>query len=82
MMEDVVARLKEFIEEEARSCSMDSDSSKSLTLGKAQANLAMLSLNRDFGCITPLYVYRMLGGSVNIEKIEQVMSNIKMYDAK
>ena len=36
----------------------------------------------DFGCITPLYVYRMLGGSVSIEKIEQVMSNIKMYDAK
>ena len=58
MMEDVVARLKEFIENEARSCSM------------------------DFGCITPLYVYRMLGGSVSIEKIEQVMSNIKMYDVK
>ena len=51
-------RLREFIENETRSCSM------------------------DFGCITPLYVYRMLGGSVNIEKIEQVMSNIKMYDVK
>jgi hypothetical protein len=36
----------------------------------------------DFGGITPLYVYRMLGGAVDIEKIEQVMSNIKMYDAK
>ena len=36
----------------------------------------------DFGGITPLYVYRMLGGSVNIEKIEQVMSNINMYDVK
>ena len=36
----------------------------------------------DFGCITPLYVYRMLGGSVSIEKIEQVMSNINMYDVK
>lgn len=58
MMEDVSARLQEFIENEARSCSM------------------------DFGCITPLYVYRMLGGSVSIEKIEQVMSNIKMYDVK
>ena len=51
-------RLREFIENETRSCSM------------------------DFGCITPLYVYRMLGGTVNIEKIEQVMSNIKMYDVK
>ena len=57
-------------------------SSKSLTLGKAQANLAMLSLNRDFGCITPLYVYRMLGDEVSLEKIEQVMYIIKMYDAK
>lgn len=51
-------RLREFIENETRSCSM------------------------DFGCITPLYVYRMLGGTVNIEKIEQVMSNIKMDDVK
>ena len=58
MMEDVIYRLKEFIEEEARSCSM------------------------DFGGITPLYVYRMLGGAVDIGKIEQVMSNIRMYDAK
>ena len=58
MKEDVVCRLKAFIEDEARSCSM------------------------DFGCITPLYVYRMWGGAVSLEKIEQVMSNIKIYDVK
>ena len=58
MMEDVINRLKTFIEEETRSCSM------------------------DFGCITPLYVYRILGGAVSLEKIEQVMSNINMYDVK
>ena len=57
-MDDIVLRIRDLIENEARSCSM------------------------DFGCITPLYVYRMLGGSVSIEKIEQVMSNIKMYDIK
>ena len=57
-MDDIVLRIRDLIENEARSCSM------------------------DFGCITPLYVYRMLGGSVNIEKIVQVMSNIKMYDVK
>ena len=51
-------RLREFIENETRSCSM------------------------DFGCITPLYVYRMLGGAVSLEKIEQVMSNVNMYDVK
>ena len=57
-MDDIVLRIRDLIENEARSCSM------------------------DFGCITPLYVYRMLGGTVSIEKIEQVMSNIKMFDVK
>ena len=57
-MDDIVLRIRDLIENEARSCSM------------------------DFGGITPLYVYRMLGGAVDIEKIEQVMSNINMYDVK
>ena len=57
-MDDIVLRIRDLIENEARSCSM------------------------DFGCITPLYVYRMLGGKVSLEKIEQVMSNIKMDDVK
>ena len=57
-MDDIVLRIRDLIENETRSCSM------------------------DFGCITPIYVYRMLGGSVSIGKIEQVMSNINMYDVK
>ena len=57
-MDDVVLRIRDLIENETRSCSM------------------------DFGGITPLYVYRMLGGAVSLEKIEQVMSNINMYDVK
>ena len=57
-MDDIVLRIRDLIESEARSCSM------------------------DFGCITPLYVYRMLGGEVSLEKIKQVMSNINMYDVK
>lgn len=36
-MESIIDRLKEFMENEARLCSM------------------------DFGCVTPEYVYRMLG---------------------
>lgn len=44
--------LKEFIENEAKSCSM------------------------DFGCITPLYVYRMWGGVVAIEDIEAGLQQI------
>ena len=50
-MDDIVLRIRNLIENETRSCSM------------------------DFGCITPLYVYRMLGGAVSLEKIEQVMSH-------
>jgi hypothetical protein len=38
-------RIEQFLENEARSCSM------------------------DFGCVTPLYVYRMWGGTVAIEDI-------------
>ncbi len=54
----LIQKLEQFLEDEARTCSM------------------------DFGCVTPLYVYRMWGGAVSLEKIEQVMFNIKIYDAK
>ena len=49
----LVDRLKEFMEYEARSCSMDP------------------------GCITPLYVYRMWGGSVALEEIERAMEEVR-----
>lgn len=52
-MEDVVSRLKEFLEIEARSGSM------------------------DFGCITPLYVYRMWGGAVPKEEIEAGLMELR-----
>ena len=54
MMEDVVGRLREFVEHEARSCSMDS------------------------GCITPLYVYRMWGGAIPMEDIENGLMELRM----
>lgn len=46
-------RLREFIEDEARSGSM------------------------DFGCITPLYVYRMWGGEIPMEDIEKGLEELK-----
>ena len=52
-MDDVVIRLKELMENEARSCSM------------------------DYGCITPLYVYRMLGGQIPLEEIEKGLTEIR-----
>ena len=45
--------LREFIENEVRSGSM------------------------DFGCITPLYIYRMWGGAIPMEDIENGMMELK-----
>ena len=53
MNSDLTQRLEEYIENEARSCSM------------------------DFACVTPIYVYRMWGGKVAFEEIEQGLKEIK-----
>jgi hypothetical protein len=50
---NLIERLKEFMEDEARSCSM------------------------DFGCITPLYVYRMWGGMVPFEEIASGLKELR-----
>lgn len=52
-MDDIVLRIRNLIENETRSCSM------------------------DFGCITPLYVYRMLGGQYSMEEIEKGLSELR-----
>ena len=52
-MENLKERLKELMENEARSCSM------------------------DYGCITPLYVYRMWGGAVPIEEIATALAELR-----
>lgn len=57
-MNSIVERLREFIEQEARSCSM------------------------DFGCVTPLYVYRMWGGAVAIEDIATAMEEVTIERLK
>lgn len=46
---DAVTRIREFLENEARSCSM------------------------DFGCVTPEYVQRMLGGEYSIDEIRDTL---------
>ena len=50
---DLIRRLEQFLDNEARSCSM------------------------DFGCVTSLYVYRMWGGSVAIDKIEMGLAELR-----
>ena len=55
-MVDIVLRIRDLIENETRSCSM------------------------DFGCITPLYVYRMLGGAIPMEDIENGLMELKKQE--
>lgn len=50
---DIIDRLKDFVENEMRSCSM------------------------DIGGITPLYVYRIWGGSVSLEEISAAFQALK-----
>ena len=52
-MNEIKERLRQFLDNEARSCSM------------------------DFGCVTPLYVYRMWGGTVALEDIENGLKTIR-----
>ena len=52
-MNELISRLQEFVENEARSCSM------------------------HFGCVTPLYVYRMWGGSVSLGEITQGLAELR-----
>lgn len=54
MEKDIATSLREFMDNEAKSCSM------------------------DFGCITPEYVYRMWGGSVPLEEIEEAMKVVNI----
>lgn len=51
--QDLILRIREFMENEARSGSM------------------------DFGCITPLYVYRMYGGQYSMEDIESGLADLR-----
>ena len=50
-------RLYEFLENEARSCSM------------------------DFGCVTPLYAYRMFSGQYSLTDIEKGLCELKKQGA-
>ena len=52
-MDDIVLRIRDLIENETRSCSM------------------------DFGCITPLYVYRSWGGTVAIDEIAAGLKELR-----
>ena len=38
------------------------------------------SCSMDFGCVSPLYVYRMWGGTVDLGDFQYAMKQIDVYD--
>ncbi len=52
-MNRIETKLRELIETESKSCSM------------------------DYGCVTPLYVYRMMGGEFSMEEIEKGLLKLR-----
>ena len=54
--QDLILRIREFMENEARSGSM------------------------DFGCITPLYAYRMFGGQYSMDDIESGLTELRKIE--
>lgn len=77
MIEDVVSRLKELTD-------VDFERDSAVT-ERAQLRLLLTQFmedearsgSMDFGCITPLYVYRMWGGAVSMKEISTAMNEIK-----
>ena len=53
MNNDLTARLKQFMDDEAMSCSI------------------------DYGCMKPMYIYRVWGGQVALEDIESALAVVK-----
>ena len=51
--QELINKICSFLENEARSCSM------------------------DFGCVTPLYIYRMFGGTIALNEIERALPYCK-----
>ena len=77
MKEDVVTRLKDLTD-------VDFERDSAVT-ERAQLRLLLTQFmedearsgSMDFGCITPLYVYRMWGGDVSLDEIESTLKEIR-----
>ena len=79
MMEDVSARLQELTD-------VDFERDSAETEGKHSSLHSLLtqfiesevrSGSMDYGCITPLYVYRMWGGAIPMEDIERGLMELR-----
>ena len=78
VMEDVKSRLKELSEVDFERDSAISEQARLRSLLTQFMENEARSCSMDFGCISPLYVYRMWGGNTSLEEIEEAMAEIKV----
>ena len=76
VMEDVKSRLKELSEVDFERDSAISEQARLRSLLTQFMENEARSCSMDFGCITPLYVYRMWGGNTSLEEIEEAMAEV------
>ena len=65
--------MKRKVETSTKKCNMDSITEKIRDLMENEAR----SGSMDFGCITPLYAYRMFGGQYSMEAIESGLTELR-----
>ena len=77
MMEDVVPLLKELTDVDFERDSAVSEQAQLRSLLTQFMENEARSGSMDFGCITPLYVYRMFGGQYSMEAIENGLREVR-----
>jgi hypothetical protein len=77
MKEDVVTRLRELTDVDIERDSAVTEQAQLRSLLSQFMEDEARSGSMDFGCITPLYVYRMWGGDVSLEDIEAAFVELK-----
>ena len=75
--QDLILRIRELTDVDFERDSAVSEQAQLLSLLTQFMENEARSGSMDFGCLTPLYVYRMWGGNVSIEEIESGLTEIR-----
>ena len=79
--QDLILRIRELTDVDFERDSAVSEQAQLLSLLTQFMENEARSGSMDFGCITPLYVYRMFGGQYSMEDVENGLREIKNQGA-
>ena len=79
--QDLILRIRELTDVDFERDSAVSEQAQLLSLLTQFMENDARSGSMDFGCITPLYVYRMFGGQYSMEDVENGLREIKNQGA-